>query len=188
LEAKIIVPIVGSVTVISLAIILVLIPIMIGKDPCTEVETPAGKFKFCQGKPPIPLEPSVPTNDTGLPLPPQPPTNTTKVMETVGGNTGDNQIPLNSISGNWNVQGQTRDGLQFLGSLTFAVNNQFSAVFNVNGYLQPVQYGTYRYSPSDGTLTLTYYGRDPDFYTVKDITKNSFSIEGSVGTATFVRV
>jgi hypothetical protein len=185
LEAKIIVPIVASITIISLAIVLVIVPIMLGKEPCTVVETPAGKFQYCQGKPPVLLEQNVPANDTSLPPTPEAPTSVNEIPEP--DINVETPLSLDSITGNWNVQGQTREGLQFFGAIIFGQNNQFSALFYANGVLQQVQYGTYNYSPSEQTLTLTYYGQNPNFYNVKDITQNSFNIEGTVGTATFVR-
>lgn len=162
---------------------------MMGKDPCTEAETPAGKFKFCQGQPPVPLGTSVPANNTGTSPPPVPPKDSSIIEKSYESTNTQSQIRLDSIVGNWNFAGRTHDGMaQFSGSTSFGENNEFSARIFLNGYEQPARYGSYSYSASDSTVTIHFIGSPPMTYSIDSMTEDSFNTISEFETAFYVRI
>jgi hypothetical protein len=97
------------------------------------------------------------------------------------------QVRLDSIIGIWYVTGQTYDGRIFSGSVNFGENNELSATVNLNGFVQPVRYGSYSYSPSDGVLTIHFIGNPPTTYTITSMTENSFETKADIEYASYVR-
>lgn len=190
LEAKVLVPIIASVTIITLAVILVLVPLFMGIKACSEGETMGTKWKFCPQQAPTPIEQPVSTNGTNpqISAPPEPPKDPSVIQESYQKESPQNQVRLNSIVGEWNVAGQTYDGRGFSGSVNFGENNEFSAIVSLYGYVQPPRYGSYSYSPSDGTLTIHFLGSPPQTYDINSMTENSFSTIGTTESASYVRI
>ena len=188
--------IVGGVVVISLAIILVIVPLLMGVYACSEAEVLGQKWKFCPEKAPALV--SAAATDAGagdvdaragdfmpiLPSPPRPSLDTTVINEEANEliNTSNrtNLNSINSIAGDWNFTGQTFNKLANMsGTIKFGQDNEFSSRFYLNGFLQPVQYGTYTYSPSESTLIITYFGNNPTTYNIDKMSEDSFNTKSS---------
>lgn len=188
-DPKVSIAIVGGVVVISLAIILVIVPLLMGVYACSEAEVLGQKWKFCPEKAPALL--SAAATDAGdedvmpvLPSPPRPSLDTTVIneeaSELINTSNRTNLNSIDSIAGDWNFTGQTFNKLANMsGTIKFGQDNELSSRFYLNGFLQPVQYGTYTYSPSEGTLIITYFGNNPTTYNIDKKSEDSFNTKSS---------
>jgi hypothetical protein len=183
--------IVGGVVVVALAIILVVIPLLMGVYACSEAEVLGQKWKFCPEKPPALLSASASISESNFHdnsiRPPPPPSNDTSVIEEANelteanSTSASNGTSLNSIVGDWNFTGQAfKDLAKMSGTIKFEENKEFSSRFYLNGFLQPVKYGDYVYSPSEGTLTITYFGNNPTTYKIDKMTEDSFNTNSTM--------
>lgn len=184
-EAKVLVPIIASVTIISLAVILVLVPLFMGTKACSEGKAYGTEWKFCPQQPPTPTDKSVSTNGSNADISPLPaPPNAAVIEKKYQGMSPQEQVRLNSIVGIWYVTGQTYEGRVFSGTVNFGEHNELSAAVNLIGYVQPERYGSYSYSPSDGLLTIHFLGNPPTTHTITEMTENSFkTVEPSESTS-----
>jgi hypothetical protein len=125
-----------------------------------------------------------------LPVPVSIPGNVSEVNRVVEAGTAENVTsrPLNSINGNWLASGNNSAQQQFAASFTFQRNNQYSSIVNINGSLSPPVFGKYSFSPIEEKFSLQAYGAGAEVFDIVETTSDSFKVNETSGTTTFVRV
>ena len=157
-------------------------------EVCTKINIFGVIFEQCPGVGLTSNLPQVVTNN--LPVPVGVPGNISEVREIVEeGATGNvTTRPLNSIVGAWLASGTNLAQQEFAASFTFQTSNQFSSIVNINGSLSPPIFGKYTFSPVQEKFTLQPYGGSTEVYKIVETTSDSFKVNGTSGTMSFVRV
>lgn len=184
-QTKVILAVIPAVTIITLAIILVLLPRPPG-NPCSEAKVVGMEFTTCSNEPPRMNEPG----KTGKPMTDTPPRDGQVIEQSYNKMGSKKQTILDSIAGPWFVVGHTAGNTStFTGSVLFGEANQLTTWIWLDGYLQNSRLGAYSYSPNGRTLTLDYVDSTGPAakYKIDHMTKNSFRTVSPLETVLYVR-
>ena len=188
MQAKIVVPIISSITIISLAVILVLMERPESNEgTCTQVKIMGMEFSTCSRQ--------SPEKDTSLEdsliQPPKVTETKTALKQKLEKSQSRPSTPLNSVSGNWNFLANTIDRDKIIGTITFTPDNEFSmsvdkheSLFSTSG--TNTISGTYDYSVQDKSFTLT-SNNSPAVFQITNTGPNYFTIEGNSENIFFAR-